>query len=76
MMVLHGVSEGRSNREIASDLGFSLSTVRAEVSVLLRVLGVERRDQAIEQARILRLIPDRPDRLRGGTGSSSPGATA
>lgn len=61
MMVLHGVSEGRSNREIASDLGFSLSTVRAEVSLLLRVLGVERRDQAIERARALRLLPTAAD---------------
>jgi len=55
--VLAGTTRGRSNKEIARDLGISPNTVKSQVASLFAKLGVGRRVQAIEKARALSLIP-------------------
>jgi DNA-binding NarL/FixJ family response regulator len=48
--VLRLVTEGRDNREIATRLQISVSTVKSHVSKLLEELGVENRIQAAVEA--------------------------
>jgi LuxR family maltose regulon positive regulatory protein len=54
--VLHLLSTGASNREIARRLVVSLGTVKKHVSNLCGKLGVQSRTQAIARARALRLV--------------------
>lgn len=61
LTVLQFVSEGASNQSIASNLGYSLSTVRAEMRVIHRVLRTRDRTSAVARARDLSLLPPRPD---------------
>jgi DNA-binding CsgD family transcriptional regulator len=49
-MVLQLLVEGRSNRDIAEELAFSLSTIRAEISTVYRKLGVGSRAEATARA--------------------------
>ena len=44
--VLQSVNEGRSNKEIASELGVAVATVKHHVHSLLTKLGVRRRGEA------------------------------
>ncbi len=44
--VLHGITRGRSNREIAEELQIAEKTVRIHVSALLEKMGVRDRTQA------------------------------
>lgn len=54
--VLVLVSEGLSNKEIASRLFVSINTVKTHLSKLYEKLEVSRRTQAVEKAKSLRLI--------------------
>ena len=55
--VLERLAAGRSNKEIARDLGLSPNTVKTHVANLYGKLEVGRRTQAIGKARELALIP-------------------
>ena len=55
--VLHGLAAGRSNKEIARDMGLSPNTVKSHLARLFTKLEVSRRTQAIGRARELHLIP-------------------
>ncbi|GAP06430.1 ATP-dependent transcriptional regulator [Anaerolinea thermolimosa] len=55
--VLHLVSEGLTNQQIASHLVISLPTVKTHISNIYNKLGVENRTQAIKRAQDLGLIP-------------------
>lgn len=55
--VLERLAAGRSNKEIARDLGLSPNTVKTHVGNLYGKLAVSRRTQAVGKARELALIP-------------------
>ena len=55
--VLQLIADGLSNRQIAERLFVSLNTIKTHTSNLFLKLEVERRTQAIEKAKRLRLIP-------------------
>ncbi|USQ97506.1 response regulator transcription factor [Caulobacter sp. RL271] len=55
--VLERLAAGRSNKEIARDLGLSPNTVKTHVGNLYGKLEVSRRTQAVGKARALALIP-------------------
>lgn len=55
--VLERLAAGRSNKEIARDLGLSPNTVKTHVTNLYGKLDVSRRTQAVGKARELALIP-------------------
>lgn len=55
--VLERLAAGRSNKEIARDLGLSPNTVKTHVANLYAKLEVGRRTQAVGKARELALIP-------------------
>lgn len=57
--VLRLIAEGKSNKEIAIDLGISPFTVRIHVSALFRTLGVTTRAAAVSQGISDRLLPAR-----------------
>lgn len=57
MRVLERLAAGRSNKEIAWDLGLSPNTVKTHVANLYGKLDVSRRTQALGKARDLALIP-------------------
>jgi DNA-binding NarL/FixJ family response regulator len=48
--VLHLIVHGKSNKEIASELGITESTVKCHVSVILMRLKVNNRTQAVVTA--------------------------
>ena len=56
-LVLELLATGRANKEIARELDVSPNTVKTHVSRLYEKLGVARRTQAVDKARLLRLIP-------------------
>jgi LuxR family maltose regulon positive regulatory protein len=55
--VLHLVTAGRSNPEIARELVVSVNTVKAQVQSIYRKLRVTNRVEASEVARLLKLLP-------------------
>jgi NarL family two-component system response regulator LiaR len=55
--VLELLAAGRSNKEIARDLGVSPNTVKTHILHLFEKLEVQRRTQAIGKARALHLVP-------------------
>jgi DNA-binding CsgD family transcriptional regulator len=55
--ILERLASGRSNKELARDLGISPNTVKTHVARVYEKLEVQRRVQAIEKARWLSLIP-------------------
>lgn len=57
MEVLELIAQGCSNKEIASQLFVSLPTIKTHSSKLFEKLDVNRRTQAVEKAKRLRLIP-------------------
>lgn len=54
--VLHYISEGFSNKEIAEKLFLSESTIKTHVSSLLLKLNAKRRTQAVQIAKSLQII--------------------
>jgi DNA-binding CsgD family transcriptional regulator len=57
MKVLECLAAGRSNKEIARDLGLSPNTIKSHIGNLYAKLEVGRRTQAVGKARELSLIP-------------------
>ncbi|MGH6908396.1 MAG: response regulator transcription factor, partial [Aestuariivirga sp.] len=55
--ILKLVAEGKSNKEIARALDISPNTVKTHIANVFQKLEVQRRTQAIQKARELRLIP-------------------
>jgi ATP/maltotriose-dependent transcriptional regulator MalT len=55
--ILEAIAAGLSNREIAQRLFVSENTVKTHASRVFDKLGVQRRVQAVQKARTLRLIP-------------------
>ncbi len=55
--ILEALASGESNKELARRLGISPNTVKTHIARVYEKLGVQRRVQAIEQARQLALIP-------------------
>ncbi|MBN8681503.1 MAG: response regulator transcription factor [Chitinophagales bacterium] len=55
--VLQYIAEGKSNQEIAAAMFVSLNTVKTHVSNLFSKLDVQRRTQAVQKARAMKLIP-------------------
>jgi DNA-binding NarL/FixJ family response regulator len=54
--VLRSISEGRSNKEIAFELGLSEKTVKAHITALFKILNVVNRTQAASTGREIGLI--------------------
>lgn len=55
--VLHEISMGLSNKEIANKLFVSESTIKTHVSNILVKLDAKRRTQAIQKAKEFNIIP-------------------
>ncbi len=55
--VLHELAAGRSNKEIARQLGVSPNTVKTHVARLFEKLEAKRRTDAIRRARELGIVP-------------------
>ena len=55
--VLELLAAGQSNKEIARTLGVSPNTVKSHILHLFEKLEVQRRTQAIQKARELRIVP-------------------
>lgn len=55
--ILEMLASGASNKELARALGISPNTVKTHVARVYEKLDVDRRIQAVEQARRLSLIP-------------------
>ena len=56
MFVLHGMVDGKTNHELATDLGYSVSTIRHETMAIFRALGVSDRKEAAQIAQQMDLI--------------------
>lgn len=54
--VLTSLCRGKGNKEIASDFGLSVKTVKTHVSAIFKVLGVVNRTQAVLAARRMGLL--------------------
>ena len=56
IQILQGMIEGKTNHELATDLGFSVSTIRHETMAIFRALGVSDRKEAAKAAQQMELI--------------------
>ena len=56
LSILHGMVEGKTNHELATELGFSVSTVRHETMRIYEALSVSDRKEAAKKALLLGLI--------------------
>jgi DNA-binding NarL/FixJ family response regulator len=56
LAILRGMVEGKTNHELATELGFSVSTVRHETMRIYQALAVSDRKEAAKQAMLLSLI--------------------
>ena len=56
LQILQGMVDGKTNHELAVDLGFSVSTIRHETMAIFRVLGVSDRKEAAKAAQLMELI--------------------
>jgi len=54
--ILQGMVEGKTNHELATDLGFSVSTIRHETMAIFRALGVSDRKEAARAAQLMELV--------------------
>jgi DNA-binding NarL/FixJ family response regulator len=53
LKVLHGVTSGLLNKQIAFDLGIAEATVKAHMTALMRKLNVRNRTQVVIAAHVL-----------------------
>jgi DNA-binding CsgD family transcriptional regulator len=56
ILILRGMVEGKTNHELATELGFSVSTVRHETMRIYQALAVSDRKEAAKKALILNLV--------------------
>ena len=56
IQILRGMTNGKTNHELAVDLGFSVSTIRHETMAIFRALGVSDRKEAAKVAELMELI--------------------
>jgi DNA-binding CsgD family transcriptional regulator len=56
LSILRGMVEGKTNHELATELGFSVSTVRHETMRIYQALGVSDRKEAAKKALMLSLV--------------------
>jgi DNA-binding CsgD family transcriptional regulator len=56
IQILRGMVGGKTNHEMATDLGFSVSTIRHETMAIFRALGVSDRKEAAKAAQLMELI--------------------
>jgi DNA-binding CsgD family transcriptional regulator len=56
IQILQGMVEGKTNHELATDLGFSVSTIRHETMAIFRALGVSDRKEAAKAAQLMELL--------------------
>ena len=56
IMILRGMVEGKTNHELATELGFSVSTVRHETMRIYQALAVSDRKEAAKKALMLSLV--------------------
>jgi len=56
LLVLAGMVDGKTNHQLAADLGFSVSTIRHETMAIFRALGVSDRKEAAKAAQIMELL--------------------
>jgi DNA-binding CsgD family transcriptional regulator len=56
IQILRGMVEGKTNHDLATDLGFSVSTIRHETMAIFRELGVSDRKEAAKAAQQMELI--------------------
>jgi DNA-binding CsgD family transcriptional regulator len=56
VQILQGMVDGKTNQELATDLGFSVSTIRHETMAIFRALGVSDRKEAAKAAQQMELI--------------------
>lgn len=56
IQILQGMVDGKTNHELATDLGFSVSTIRHETMAIFRALGVSDRKEAAIAAQKMELI--------------------
>lgn len=50
LSILHGMVEGKTNHELANELGFSVSTIRHETMRIYEILAVSDRKEAAKKA--------------------------
>jgi DNA-binding CsgD family transcriptional regulator len=56
ILILRGMVEGKTNHELATELGFSVSTIRHETMRIYQALGVSDRKEAAKKALALSLL--------------------
>ncbi|MEY4497237.1 MAG: hypothetical protein RLZZ364_542, partial [Actinomycetota bacterium] len=56
LSILRGMVEGKTNHELATELGFSVSTIRHETMRIYQALSVSDRKEAAKKALILSLL--------------------
>jgi DNA-binding NarL/FixJ family response regulator len=54
--ILRGMVEGKTNHELANELGFSVSTIRHETMRIYQALAVSDRKEAAKKALSLALV--------------------
>ena len=56
ILILRGMVEGKTNHELATDMGFSVSTIRHETMRIYQALAVSDRKEAAKKALMLSII--------------------
>lgn len=56
--VLRAISQGKSNKEIAQEMGLSVATIKAHTGAIFKTLNVTRRFEAIRAAESIGLVAD------------------
>ena len=56
ILILRGMVEGKTNHELATELGFSVSTIRHETMRIYQALAVSDREEAAKKALTLSLV--------------------
>jgi DNA-binding NarL/FixJ family response regulator len=56
ILILRGMVEGKTNHELATEMGFSVSTIRHETMRIYQALAVSDRKEAAKKALMLSII--------------------